>query len=201
MDLSDRLPAAEGEGAGLFTERVRFYLQHQALIEEWADLRREASRTAADFLLIVEEQIPDPPPGWFNWTGSERKYHCVMVTPLEHQLSDTPPPTGIALGWHESAVRPDVPGDRCPFVGVYLDREWTGAGVIRAALETAESSLSRVPQMNQSERWPRYRHVPAPSNWWRDLDRYRDQLIAAFEETTNVYQPVLDATAKQPGEV
>lgn len=197
MSESYELRPAAGQGQAFFTERVIFYLQHRDQIDQWAKLQYEAAPAISQFMESLRAEVQDRAAPWGVWTGTLRKYRCLMSSPFRI-LTERHPPAGIALGWHHAVpATPETPTPTCPFAGVYADADSELHDRVLAALEARDAG-DGIHGFGSTERWPRFEYVTGEVGWWTDLDGYREKLLSSFEGMFRRYQDVIAAAAPVP---
>lgn len=184
------IEAASGEGAEFFTDRSLFYLQNRIRINEWWNLRNDATHATSRFLESLAEPISGIAADWIAWDGTIGKFRCLFLVPPGIDVSEIPW-TGVALGWVPQGVMPAV-RNQAPWVGLYGYPEHEAAEKLRSALDAVESGASGY---ESSKWWPRYRWIPGEERWWTDLDGYRGKLLDEYRSLLTRYRIALESIA------
>ena len=189
MTESTDFPSASGIGAELFSDRALFFLQHREQIERWGGLRNEASEAVSKFLESLSDALPAVSSDWISWAGHIGKYRCLGLVPRMVGATEFPW-VGVMLGW-SPGVMPD--SKNRPWVGVYLYPEHPSADAVRAALDVRDASPAER-KYSSSAPWPRFLWKGAASEWWMDLDGYRQELVDEFTTLFLRYRVEIEST-------
>lgn len=183
-------------------ERVRFYLKHQKLIEEWARLAEPACSEATKFLescgediqtlcadlgeaVTVHQLLDDP-----SWP------RIFLVRPA-WQLTEREPLVGIGLEWNRRNV--SFAGRSRVYTGMRVAISAERGRELRDRLKERVGAMRGKHGYTASASWPAWRYVPPPDGeYWDDLTPYRNQLIESVRSAWNLFAPEVDALLGEP---
>jgi hypothetical protein len=195
----DPIPAA-GAGADLFDQPSLFYLTNQNLIEEWHSLQsnvaaaldewysttlRDSLRTPATDLGL-EVALAKGPGSW---------RHVVLHPPGATFLGGKPV-IGVGLAWPAKSANPSA---NSVFSCVRRSSNQTGKNAAAAFLDAGgRESRARIQRSKgaDSDKWPIWRWVRTETQWWTDLDVYRQMIVDdVMELTVAVIDPLRAASS------
>ena len=194
----DPIPAA-GAGADLFDQPSLFYLTNQNLIEEWHSLQsnvaaaldewysttlRDALRTPAAELGLEVAPAKGP-----------RSYNHVVLHPPGATFLGGKPVIGVGLAWPTKSANPSA---NSVFSCVRRSSNQTGKNAAATFLDAGGREIrSRIQRSKggDNETWPIWRWVRTETNWWTDLDAYRQMIVDdVIELAAAVIDPLLAAS-------
>lgn len=194
----DPIPAA-GAGAELFDQPSLFYLTNQNLIEEWHSLQSNVaaaldewySTTLSDALRLPAARLglevalaPGP--------GSSRH---VVLHPAGATFLGGKPVIGVGFAWPAKSPNPSA---NSVFSCVRRSANQTGKIAASVFLDAGgreiRSGIARS-KGGDAERWPIWRWVRTDTQWWTDLDSYREMIVDdVMELTAAVLEPLRAAS-------
>lgn len=175
-------------------EQVKFYLEHETQIREWAALEVEVSKFADRFYRSLEDDL-----------HAALRNDRIIDEGVEVFLADGDWP-GLGLR------RQDWPeGDEEPDVRLEWSRKtarFSAGGYLICGVRTREERY-RVPFTKEarpsfprsSTLWPAYKHVDPPKNrFWEDdnLMEYRDYLVKTILDAWNDLASLVDEAVGHP---
>lgn len=180
-------------------ERVLFYLKHEAVIEEWANVRTDVASTAHRFYLSLAEDLEAPVVELGDdvmiWVNDGTWAHVGLYR--ESWLSDASTPLAIAtLEWNrggtlfQGGLR--LSGIRCD---INTDE---GKRLRAATANLVRDKRSSLGYPHMQAWWPAQRPVPGPAeaDYWLDLDPFRRALVDEIVDAWNTFSEFVDEAMK-----
>ena len=172
-------------------DRLRFFLEQQKQIQEWAALAVEVQE-AVDGLLrdLRVDLTADPRVGDLDirvgtHVNSETATGPVLYRPAWCFDAEGVPDVGIAMGW-DGKVDPAGLSLRTtmPYVGVVTAHQTNPGRSIEARLRAGSAArLNETPKYKVGSHWVVFRLLTPNRDWWRDVPTWRkglvDELLAA----------------------
>lgn len=171
-------------------ERIRFYLRHQAEIDEWAavgdDVHPIADAFYASLLPDVEAAAPE---GVSVRLTGERWLRIALANPAWRTRYR--PTVEVAFEWKRETAG-FTTGQRR--IGVRVARGEPDGPATVAALTEALADAREPAFASHGGHWPAFRQEPPPSGpWWDDLGPFREQLVGSLLEAWHRLAPPLSA--------
>lgn len=186
-------------------ERIKFYLEHRDLIDEWSKISEEIPRVCGEFMWALSEGVA---------ALAERLGPDVNVYEGKSEKSDNPKiflyreswysggdhryenrvDVGIGVEWHKKHVDFGLPRKR-PYVGIWTnDRNTRG--------ESAHKVLSdKIDGKNSFSYWVTRTYIaPEQDDFWNDLQSYATLLLKNIEEAWNRYAEGVDEALSEVDE-
>lgn len=177
--------------------RVLFYLKHQALIEQWAAVRKDLVAIAHDFYVSIgqklEERAPELGPDVRVFSMSDEAYPFVGYHRSGWHLDpEDRPLVGVYLQWRKGQST-FADGPRFICVSVNINHP-SGAVLSEAFTAQVKDSLANVGFKKSSNWWPAYADLipPTPADYWEDLNPYRDSIVESITSGWNHFAPAVD---------
>lgn len=186
---------------------VRFFLEHQREIAEWAQLAKEAQKATAAELqrvgrdLLIHERVASG-----EILVGDQVIGEAMTGPVLYRASwmanPVAPDVGVALGW-DGPVDPACvwPNTSRPYTGV-LTSHFTPTGkqieeVLRRHPDTdyGGGSGSPRPRVRAGTYWVVYRPVESPPDWWKDRNAWRAEWVERLIDDWDRWSPIIDRAA------
>lgn len=183
MDALDEPVEARGDGAPIFSAPTTFFLTFREPILRWHQLKHQADEAVHEFLMTLQDDL--------DRVGREhglaltdrnlgRKFFAHLLTP---QLASADSGAiAFGVGWRRGTVVVDDEA-LAPYVGIWVDRE-RGGDLRERFLTSGEPTVRERRDRGgyRSDRpWPVYRRVQGRTQWWADLDGYREAVVRALE--------------------
>lgn len=160
-------------------ERIRFFLKHRSLIEQWARIEKDLPAISAKFLWSLQEDMEeliarlDGDVYLYREAGNTPKLflHRESWLPKDGNLR---PMVGIGIEWQHK--RADF-GKGTTYVGIWNDQR-SPATQFNAELTKVAAAVAQSKKLNATAWWPERTFVEPPNeNYWEDLTLYRDLII------------------------
>jgi hypothetical protein len=179
-------------------DRVAFYLENRAQIDEWAALKTEAVDAVFSVFRQLEDRLrdvagtlegsPDLVPvlggDWPDYALARPDWPSEGAA--EHRL------VGVTLEMSRRTLfnAPTIPAF---YVGVRLERRSSVAtDDLYSAVRAAAGGLTAY-EAKPTPYWPIWQYIKAfPVEWWTDRDTFTDQLVDALTRAWADLAPVID---------
>jgi hypothetical protein len=176
--------------------RVRFYLEHQRLIEEWAAVRKDLIATAHSFYLsigqMLEDRAPDIGPDVLV-SISDAAWPRVGYHRFGWPLSaDDQPAVGIYFEWKRGT---STFTDGWRGVGVRVDTgDPKGNGLRESIASQIRESRAKAGFPKSSSVWVAYTDIKPPTrtDYWDDLGPYAKSIVEIIESAWNHFSSAVD---------
>lgn len=162
-------------------ERLRFYLENRAEIEEWAALGKEVAAWLDEWLRGLEGRAREACAEWaedFELTVPnlrEQAYPSFRLQRRSWKAGGEEPVVSLALEWVRRKTF--LTDKAAPYVGINVNVRHTGGEAFHARLAQRAKPTRQKRRDLVSEWWAAYRYVPAGEKFWDDLDAYATVLI------------------------
>lgn len=176
-------------------ERIQFYLRHESLIEEWAQIRSDAVSAAHRFYLSLaedlEERAADLGDDILVLTADESWARVGLCR--ESWLDESGTPLAVlSLEWMRSKT-----GFREGYrvLGVRCDADLEVGRQLRGTIADLVREQRSVLGFGRSSRWwPAYKAVDGTTDaeYWLDLDPFRQALVEGIVEAWWALSPSVD---------
>ncbi|WP_426571322.1 hypothetical protein [Aquihabitans sp. McL0605] len=196
----DPVPA-QGTGSSEFSLPELFYLTHRELIDEWARLKSSAA--SAQDAWLTEIAVPAiaslaEDRGVDHQSFDEGRYRSSLLVIPGTDEHRGRPSVGIGLCWSSASLE-------APFVAIDVDLSAPrGPETREAVLVAGARDLRSANGYKKERRWPAWRWVAVPPQWWNDLDAMLqlilDDVTATFELFESPLRSGLSAAATEPGD-
>lgn len=190
--------------SNLEDEPVRFFLEHQHQIAEWAQLADAAHEATANVLrdfrgdLAVDGRVAE--------RGIQVGDHVLgepATGPVLYRSEWAPageaPDVAVGLGWDGPVDPARVwPRTSRPYSGILTshrsERGLTIEQKLRAHADTAYGggSGSERPRVRAGTYWIVYRPVESPTDWWRDIPAWKMEWIDRLLRDWDQWAPLID---------
>jgi hypothetical protein len=152
-----------GEGSELFDPPSLFYLTHRVTIDEWARLRKEASRATDEWLSTVIRRHLERFTGSMGWTVSHVKGR-LLLHPTQMPMHLDRPACAIGLAWTPASVSPKT---AALWTGVRVEPKFVEADTRALFLAEAQHQLEPDAGWKQTAdpSWPAYRYLDGVERW------------------------------------
>ena len=175
-------------------ERIKFYLEHEAQIREWAALEAEVCKFVHRFYRSLKDDL--------DAALASRETADEGVESFLHE-SDWP---GIGLrrqGWPKGEYGPDVRLEWSRKSALFPPHGYLACGVVmnakRYRLPFTKEARPGYPRRSQG--WPAYKDVEPPADkFWEgdNLKEYRDHLVETIIKAWKDLAPLVDEAVSQP---
>jgi hypothetical protein len=192
-------PEPHSEAASRLEEpRLRFFLENQDQIREWALLATEVQDAVADTLrdlrldLVASEGVAERGLLVSQQIEGETATGPVLFRPTWRLTSQDLPDVGVALGW-DGRLDPSGlwPRTTLPYVGVNASHATEPGKAIEGSLR---KTLSTSPPtgFQRGSHWVVFRNLRSKATWWEDLAGWRSWLVLTYVETWDLVAPLID---------
>ena len=179
----NEIPASEPSTA--LDDRLRFFLEHQEQIQEWASLAEEVQDEAANLLVELNSTlVKDPRVEQLGISiaarvSGERSTGPVLHLPTWCIEAEGVPDVGVAMGWDRRVDPAGVwPRTALPYVGVLCSHMTNPGKAIDARLRaTTPGSAGVEPKFQKGSYWVVYRATRPNKEWWRDIPKWQQGLV------------------------
>ena len=170
-------------------ERLRFYFEHEAQINEWAEIREDALIFSHEFYLAVRPPLDEALRQ--AGTGDVESF-------VGEERSGWP---GIGLrrsdGWPTADGDPDVRLEWQRWHSLLTMAEGRWVGIRTNTEQYRHLIVERSPRGYEDDRgrWPAYKYLPpVDAKFWKGdgLERYRALLVSELIEAWRVLSPIVD---------
>lgn len=193
------LPAGEPSTA-LDDARLRFFLEHQEQIREWAALATEVQEAVEGLLRELRVDLLDDPRlaelGIRIATNVSGEFPTgpVLYRPAWSSGVDEYPDVGIAMGWDGRVDPAGVwPKSSRPYLGVLASHQTDRGRAIETRLRTvAPGHINDEPRFLKGSHWIVYRPFTSNRDWWRDIPAWRTWLTDQLVATWTRWAPLVD---------
>ena len=156
--------------------RLRFYLEHKNLIDEWLELPKLEHETADRFFKEAEGHLRDGMPGWTGdpelFSNVEDYYRRLLLHRPDWGEDSDDPIIGVGLEWTSKS------GFSGAYVGVRLLKSDPRIEDLRPLMDVALADLD----WKSTPWWPKWKYVePENDKFWLDLATFRAQLMAEIK--------------------
>lgn len=181
-------------------ERLRFFLEHQEQIREWASLAVEVQNAVDSLLRDLRFDLFDDPRiealgiRVASSVSGETPTGPVLYRPAWSVDADATPDVGIAMGWDGRVDPAGVwPKTNRPYVGVLCSHQTEPGKAIEARLRlVAAGRLSGEPRFRTGSHWVVYRLVTSSKDWWENLPKWRQGLVEELLATWRRWAELVD---------
>jgi hypothetical protein len=179
-------------------EPVRFFLEHQSIIEEWANLSKEVQRVSRSIMVKLAAELGHRTPTDAKlWTGNAGGPYTMAVyyKPNWNTIADGEPGFGVGLVWSDSVQL----GANAPMIGIRVNEHLADSQRVSAGLDEFSSDLAKVglkPGRNWAS-WPAYGYLEDPEwGFWDDLSSWTNSVLSTVEQAYATVSPLLDQLAE-----
>lgn len=173
-------------------DRLRFYLQHQEQIDEWAALRGEASATLDQWLRAQAETLEGLAAD-LNASLSRPRANEKWPAFYLHQRSwrSVPgqPRVTIGIQWESKKVL--LTGPTTPYVGVCWPERKEKPESYRHFRELTET-IRKERKDRATQGWAAFRHLSAEGAYWEDLGPYGELVERELRAAWQDYLPAIE---------
>lgn len=178
-------------------ERIRFFLMHQALIEQWSRIEDDARAVCQEFLWSLEGDIKalanrlDDNVRVYKDDKSTSPKLFLYRESWRLDPEKAAPPVGIGIEWLLNNVGFK---DRLPFVGLWKNELLSFTEVLREELAMATKDIARDEKSSKPTAWFLERTFVAPPNerYWDHLVPYRNLILEVIESYWSRYASSVD---------
>ena len=180
-------------------ERIKFWLEHQARIREWAGLEAEVRKFADRFYCSLKSDL--------DAALRSGRLADDDVEPLDRHLHEHRGYRGLGLrrhDWPDGDEDPDVRLEWHSERVCFSDGDHLICGV-RTAVDSYKQPFAKERRPNYPDQnavwWPAFTHVDPPAGrFWEDdnLREYRDRLIEIIVEAWKYLAPLVDEAVGRP---
>jgi hypothetical protein len=188
------------------SEPVRFYLENQARIEEWAALAKATRDVLRVVIADLGESLASQPPaeGLGVVRDDPSGYGIAAWYRPEWLDASGRPRLAIGLGWNLGRVSFSANSGERPWVGIWRGQP-SKDDDLTAAVRKGSASLLQGAGFRPStwDVWPIYKYLPNPQDdFWNDLGPWNsaagEQAFACWRNFSEVVDIVLARTANVP---
>jgi hypothetical protein len=192
---------ASGEpSTALDDARLRFFLEHQEQIREWAALAGEVQEKVEGLLRELRVDLVDEPRvaelGIRIATNVSGEYPTgpALYRPAWASGLDETPDVAIAMGWDGRVDPAGVwPKTSRPYVGVLASHHSDRGRAIEASIRNvALGHINDEPKFLKGSHWIVYRPLAPNKDWWRDIPAWRAWLADQLLATWSRWAPLVD---------
>lgn len=187
-------------------DRVLFYLKHEKLIREWAQIEGEVGVAVEGFLASLSDDIEALATTLgddvrFVADDNSTNYSIRSIYRDCWAGASGEPRVTISLEWHRKKA--SLARSPLPFTALRVNTNLAGSRELSKRL----SELSSPVRARKSDRytsdgvtWPAYRYVPAATGeYWSDLSGHRETILAELRTTWDSFTAYADqAVAEVP---
>lgn len=170
-----------------------FYLKHRDQIEEWVQIRKQLSNSANSFFASITQDIAALAPSLNGKprveTETSKTYRYGLLFLPDWPGEDGDPLVAIGLQW----CRKSAMFDRA-YVGVWCEEDAENGSDLHRRIKGAlgKAGILEDEEWDQDKSWPAWKYVkPIASEYWSDLDSFRDQLLESVRSVWADCAPVL----------
>jgi hypothetical protein len=188
-------------------EKLRFYLQHQKLIETWATVGLTEHQAAHKFLISLAKDLQQEVSASLGDAvqvhadaGSSQTSAYVGLCKGSWRDDNRIPRVMVCIGWspEKVAFEPTRSGDKSPYVGIRVaDGNKGGQPLLRILKFTFENKMARH-GYGSSDWWPVWRYEPAAGDFWTDPTRYGRELVRSCVTLWQRYSAQIDLEVAKP---
>jgi hypothetical protein len=179
-------------------EPVRFFLEHQRIIEEWANLSKEVQRVSQSIMKKLAAELGERTPTDAEiWTGNAGGSYTMAVyyKPNWNTIADGEPSFGVGLVWSDSLQL----GTNAPMIGIRVNEHLADSQRVRVGLDECSNDLAKVglkPGRNWAS-WPAWGTLEDPEwGFWDDLSSWTNSVLSSVEQAYATVSPLLDQLAE-----
>ena len=181
-------------------DRLRFFLEHQQQILEWAALAAPVQEAVDGLLRELRVDLTDDPRvGQLDirvgtHVSGETATGPVLYRPAWCIDAADVPDVGIAIGW-DGRVDPAglSPRTTMPYVGVVTAHQTNPGRSIETRLRaTSVARLAEAPKFRVGSHWVVFRPLMPNRDWWRDIPAWRKGLVDELFGTWTRWAQLVD---------
>lgn len=173
-------------------DRLRFFLQHQEQIDEWAALRGEASAVLDQWLRaqveIFEGVAADLSASLIRPRANE-KWPAFYLHRQAWRSGPGQARVAIGIQWESKKVL--FNGPAAPYVGVSWPGRHEGPDNYGRFRELTETSRKER-QDKATPGWAAYRHLAADGAYWENLDPYAEMVERELRVAWTTYESAIE---------
>jgi len=179
----------------LADERLRFFLEHRALIEQWAALGKEVRAAVCETLEGLTPEVEalaltlgdDVSSGFYE---TDRQWPRIALVRQAWPQEIDEPAVAVAFEWWTRGVNPA--DGNAPYVGIRV-RDPAGGG--KAYMDALKPiAKQRFDGYKVSASWPAFKQLLAREglDWWRDVPAWRAEMLDGFRAAWQELSPAID---------
>jgi hypothetical protein len=180
-------------------ERIQFFLRHHRLIRQWAAIESEVREVINEFLQgfanFAENKQYSATDSWKIYQNLDNSRPTIIrFLPEWVEAEGTQPRAGIALKWYKKSVNL-LSTPHSPFIGVWVNPKQRENRILQDRLQESWRHYAKAYDFSSEIWWPAYKYIPPrDEEFWKDLETYRTLLEEEFEQTWELFAPIVSET-------